>query len=332
MIRKLVEVKNLGIFSDYHWDSAMPEFGRFNLIYGWNGSGKTTLSELFLAFENGKLDEYSDLKYKIDSNDGEYTESSSYSKKVRVFNQKYISQNIDILSCKANPIYILGEENKKLADFNKKDELTLKGNPETGELGKLRELELKKKELEQKENTKATYFTDVAKIISTSVSGVLTRTYKRNNAEKDFASLKSKKLLSEQEIEKHLATLKQQEMEILEEIASPVTEEDSVKIIEEAKTLLKQTVEVLAIARLQQYPDISQWVEEGLKLHQQEKSKTCEFCGQALPEDRIRALTAYFNEADKKLKEDVDALLDKVEKLEKAIHDVESCRQGKSLH
>jgi len=322
MIKKLVEIKNLGIFSDYHWGSVMPEFGRFNLIYGWNGSGKTTLSELFSAFQNGKLDEYPDLKYKIETSDGEYSESLSYANRVRVFNQKYISQNIDILSCKANPIYILGEENKKLAESIKKDELTLKGDPETGTLGKLKELELKKKELQQKEDTKAMHFTNVAKIISTSVSGVLTRTYKRNNAEKDFSSLRSKKLLSEQEIEKHLATLKQQEMDILDEITGTVSIEDAEKIIEEAKRLLKQTVEVIAITRLQQYPDISQWVEEGLKLHQQEKSKTCEFCGQTLPEDRITALTAHFNEADKRLKEEVDVLLDRIGKLEEAIHDL----------
>ena len=104
----------------------MPDFGRFNLIYGWNGSGKTTLSELFSAFENGKLDDYSDLEYKIESADGEYIAGASYGKKIRVFNQHYISQNIDILSCKANPIYILGEENKKLAELIKKDDLDSK--------------------------------------------------------------------------------------------------------------------------------------------------------------------------------------------------------------
>jgi wobble nucleotide-excising tRNase len=322
MIKKFLEIKNLGIFSDCSWDSVMPEFGRFNLVYGWNGSGKTTLSELFSAFENGKLGEYPDLKYKIETNDGEYTEGSSYSKKIRAFNQKYITQNIDILSCKANPIYILGEENKKLAELIKKDEIALKGNPETGELGKLKELELKKKELEQKEEVKAEHFSSVAKIISTNISGVSARNYRKNNAEKDFESLKSKKLLCEQEIEQHLATIKQQEMEILDEIAIPATKEDSEKIIAEAKALLKQTVEVIAIARLQQRPHISQWVEEGFKLHQQENSKTCEFCGQNLPEGRIRALAGYFNEADKKLKEDVDSLLIRIEKWEKAIRDL----------
>lgn len=42
MIEKIVNVKNLGIFSDYKWDSTLPYFKCFNLIYGENGSGKTT--------------------------------------------------------------------------------------------------------------------------------------------------------------------------------------------------------------------------------------------------------------------------------------------------
>lgn len=322
VIKKLLEIKNLGIFGDYRWDSSMPEFRRFNLVYGWNGSGKTTLSELFSAFENGGLGDYPDLKYKIQTNDGEYAEGSSYIKKVRVFNQKYISQNMDILSCKANPIYILGEENKRLAELIKKDELALKGNPETGALGKIKELELKNKELEQKETIKGERFSAVAKIISKNISGVSARNYRKNNAEKDFESLKLKKLLSEQEIENCLVTLKQQEMEALEEIEKPLAEEKATEIIEDARNLLKQTVEVVVIARLQQHPHISQWVEEGFSLHKQENSKTCEFCGQTLPEERIKSLTAYFNEADKKLKDQVDILLAKVEKWEKAIQNL----------
>ncbi|MBI5953793.1 MAG: AAA family ATPase [Chloroflexi bacterium] len=322
MIKKLVEIKNLGIFNDYHWNNTIPEFRRFNLIYGWNGSGKTTLSELFSALESGKLDDHPDLKYKVETADGEYAEGQPYSKRVRVFNQHYISQNIDILSCKANPIYILGEENKKLAESIKKDELTLKGDSEIGDLGKLKELETKKKELEQKENLKDIHFTNVAKTIGATLVGASTRTYRRNDAAKDFEVINSKKLLTEKEIEKHLETLKQQELDILDKITIPIAEQDIENIISDAKYVLKQTVEVTVISRLQENPHISQWVEEGFKLHQQEGSKKCEFCDQTLPEDRIQALTGYFNAADKKLKEDVDVLLSKIERLQKAVQDV----------
>jgi len=50
MISKINKIKNLGlVFSNYTWDSTIPDFKQFNLIYGWNGTGKTTLSRLFDA-------------------------------------------------------------------------------------------------------------------------------------------------------------------------------------------------------------------------------------------------------------------------------------------
>ena len=59
MITKIEKIKNLGIFSDYKWDSNLPEFKRFNLIYRWNGYGKTTLSQLFDSLEATRtLEEY----------------------------------------------------------------------------------------------------------------------------------------------------------------------------------------------------------------------------------------------------------------------------------
>lgn len=320
MIRKLLEIKNLGIFDNYHWDPSMANFERFNLIYGWNGSGKTTLSQLFSSFEKGNVDRFPDAKYKIETDEGEFTQGTSYTKKIRVFNQQYISQNIDMLSCKASPIYILGEENKKLAESIRKDEISLRGNPDVqGDFGKIKELSLKKKERTQKENALGDLFTSVAKIIGSNISGVLARDYRKNNAEKDFELLGSKFLLSPQEKEINLSTLKQQEMGILGILSKDNIEADAKDLISDAKSLLNRTVEVVAIARLQENPTISQWVEQGLKLHQHENSKKCEFCDQLLPEDRIRVLAAHFNAADKMMKEDIDALDKRLENLQQSI-------------
>ena len=186
MIKKLLDIKKLGIFDDYHWDANLPEFKRFNLIYGWNGSGKTTLSCLFSALESCRLAKHPELKYKIETEEGEYNHKTPYIKKIRVFNQDYISQNLDLLSCKANPIFILGEENKKLAESIRNDEMILRGNPDIpGNFGKLKDLELKQAEVAQKEAEIGSQFTNVAKIIGTTISGVSTRVYRKNNAEDD---------------------------------------------------------------------------------------------------------------------------------------------------
>jgi len=320
MIKKITKIKNLGIFSDYQWNFNIPEFKRFNLIYGWNGSGKTALSQLFASFVNGKSETYPELEYKIQTDEGDFTHSTPYNRQIRIFNQDYISENIDILSGKAKPIFILGKENKELAAVIKEDEKTLKGDPEKkGNLGKLKELELKKEEIERKEKEKGKQFTDIAKIISSNTSGVLARNYRKNNAEQSFAKLQVKQILSDEEKNKYSLTLKQQEKPILNELSSNNIKENANSIILDSQLLLKRTVETVIIERLKENADVSKWVEEGLELHTIKKSTNCEFCSRPLPKERISDLLAYFNDADKKLKDAINVLLGKIEQLHTTI-------------
>ncbi|MCD4845990.1 MAG: AAA family ATPase [Methanosarcinales archaeon] len=316
MITKIEKIKNLGIFTDYKWDSNLPEFKRFNLIYGWNGSGKTTLSQLFASFETDKSEIYPELEYKIQTDDGDFTQKNIFDNKIRVFNQDYISENIEILSGKAKPIFILGKENKELADTIKQDEKILYGDQEKkGDIGKIKELDQKKKELERKKKEKGKHFTDVAKIISTNTSGVSARNYRKNNAEQAFSRLKSKQILSEEEINIFSLTLKQQESPILNELSIGDINENVNAIILNAKSLLQSTVETAIIERLKENPDISKWVEQGIALHTAKNPSNCEFCNQPLPSKRISELLAYFNDADKKLKDDIDILIHEIEQL-----------------
>ena len=244
MLKKIVEIKNLGVFKHYRWNASIPEFDRFNIIYGWNGSGKTTLSQLFSSFESGKLAEFPEMKYKIETEDGEYTQDLPYIKQVRVFNQQYISENIDVVGGKANPIFILGEENKKLAEVIEKDQRILRGDPRNpNDLGKLKELGLKKNELDQLEKERGKHFTDIAKVISSSIQGMITRTYNKNHAENDFNQLSSKQILSEDEFNNCIATSRQQEMKIVETIDFNEIQDELKAILADAKKILADTVE-----------------------------------------------------------------------------------------
>jgi wobble nucleotide-excising tRNase len=316
MITKIEKIKNLGIFTNYKWDSNLPEFKRFNLIYGWNGSGKTTLSQLFASFETNKSEIYPELEYKIQTDGGDFTQKNIFDNKIRVFNQDYISENIEILSGKAKPIFILGKENKELADTIKQDEKILYGDQEKkGDIGKIKELDQKKKELELKKKEKGKHFTDVAKIISTNTSGVSARNYRKNNADQAFSRLKSKQNLSEEEINNFSLTLKQQECPILNELSIGDINENVNAIILNAKSLLQSTVETAIIKRLKENPDISKWVEQGMALHTTKNPSNCEFCNQPLPSKRISELLAYFNDADKKLKDDIDILIHEIKQL-----------------
>lgn len=320
MIKKLLEVKNLGLFDNYHWGSNMPDFNRFNVLYGWNGSGKTTLSLLFSALSDGELEQFPDLKYKVETDDGEITQGMQYSRRIRVFNQHYVSQNIDTSSCKANPIYILGEENKMLAESIKKDELMLSGDPDVpGDLGLIKESGLQDNARKQKEKERDNLFSSVAKTIGTVMTGVSPRDYRKNNAEKDFNLLSSKRLLSQQEIDLYVSTLKQQELGSISLLSQDGVEKRGKELLAEITHLLSKIVTVTTITRLKENPEISQWVEEGLILHQHEKSQKCEFCNQALPIERMETLKGYFNKEDNLLKSEIDSLLQRLQVVKQSI-------------
>jgi predicted ATPase len=47
-ITRIRKARNYRIFRDFAWPgTGLPEFSRFNVIYGWNGTGKTSISNIF---------------------------------------------------------------------------------------------------------------------------------------------------------------------------------------------------------------------------------------------------------------------------------------------
>jgi wobble nucleotide-excising tRNase len=323
MINRIIEIKNLGIFSEYQWNPSLPNFSKYNLIYGWNGSGKTTLSELLNILPHGSSSEYPDLKYRIETSDGQFSQGNPYNKSIRVFNQYYINKNIDVMSCKANPIFILGEENKILADTIKQDEKILNGDPEKPENnGLIKEIRNKKTEKAQKESALGDKFTNVAKLISSSLKGVAARNYRKNNALEDFQKLAGKKSLSQEEINKLELILVQQELAEIPQVEDYSISDVWNSLFNQAHDICKTTVEVVVIERLRDNIQISSWVEQGLKIHVDEGSSRCEFCNQVLPEDRISLLSKYFTQADQELKNQIDTWKISCEELLKKIQNI----------
>lgn len=311
MIKKIKKIKNLGLFSDYAWDNSLTDFGKYNLLYGWNGSGKTTLSKLFACLEYGNSPEFSDLEYDIEHESGTAKENTQFNQKIRVFNQDYIQKNVQLVSGKASPIFILGEENKEIADKIKTDEETL-ANLETQKSGK-------EAEKTRKESDKANKFTEVAKVIGANLVGSSTRNYRKPDAEKDFESITEKKILSADEVAKQQAVIKQEQKDKITKI-NLTLDLDLSGVYDEVIGICKETVEINVISRLAESQEISAWVEHGLTLHTKE-SEQCEFCGSDLPKGRIEVLLGHFNEADKKLKEKIDT---KITNLQQSIQTIKA--------
>jgi ABC-type transport system involved in cytochrome c biogenesis ATPase subunit len=70
MLTAIRRIQGLGVFGDFTPNAELPEFGRYNIVYGENGSGKTTLSRLLGCLEAGGHAEYADLQFSIDSQSG----------------------------------------------------------------------------------------------------------------------------------------------------------------------------------------------------------------------------------------------------------------------
>lgn len=310
MIKRIKRIKNLGIFADYAWDTALPDFKRYNIIYGWNGCGKTTFSSLFQSFRSGQAEKFLELEYDFESTSGTFKQGTQYSREIRVFNQDYIAKNVQLLSGTAKSIYILGEENKKIIDKIEFDEKEV-------EKSKIKIKEFKENYEEGKKDRNKR-FTDIARIISSNSSGEATRRYDRRDAEEAFNRLIDKELLTDADIKKHNLTLRQLEKALIGNLNqlnfSFRNKKSSIEnVLEEigktSKDLCVETVETIIIDRLKGNHDISRWVEDGIAIHSAHESTKCEFCNQTLPENRISELTKYFNEADKRLKDEIDMVL-----------------------
>jgi len=130
MITKISKLKNFGIFYEFSWDSGLPEFKRFNLIYGWNRSGKTTISRVFESCE--KKCTYDEKCFKQYPKDAEFEiaidnfsvlRSSGVAEstiQVKVFNQDFVEENVSFdPSDPCNPIVYVSEE--AIEDKNRLD-------------------------------------------------------------------------------------------------------------------------------------------------------------------------------------------------------------------
>lgn len=318
MIHKINKIKNLGlVFSNYLWNTSLPVFKKFNLIYGWNGSGKTTLTRLFDALGGVSIE---GLEYEIEDEQGnQYKQGGPFPNMVRVFNQDYIRSNVNILESRANSISILlGEENKELVEKIENDKKLLEGK-NTQKAGDEKEKDRKI----EKRNEK---YTKIAGTIGATIGGNALRNYRRPQAKKEFSQLTVKAELSEDALQKYSLDIRQDSKpEIVSFLPQKVKLEDRGEefevtellkaVTEEATIILQKTVESEVISRLASHEDISQWVEQGVNLHKKHSSEVCEYCQQKVPAKRTEQLARHFSEADKSLKNALDTLLEKLRKI-----------------
>lgn len=314
-IKKITRMHDYGVFRDFIWPQDLPEFGRYNLIYGWNGTGKTTLSRLFRHLEKQQNPPNGKLSVKISDTDYSEGQFEMCSKLVRVFNRDFIAEAVFTTNDEVAPIYIIGERN--VENQKELDKLKRQLDNEKDKRDKARE---KQREAEA---TLDRFCKDRAREIKNLLSSSPANRY--NNYNKgDFRS-KANIFLKEESIDHYLLDdvakdrRKKQHLAIPKDRLSKITYNfpDLNMLYEQVRAILSRTVVSAVIATLRDDPDLASWVRDGLSKHKDRKAQTCLFCNQPLPPQRLKELEAHFSDEYERF----------ISEIERKIHDIENLKK-----
>ena len=110
-VDRITKLKHPGTLHNFTWPENLPNFGRYNLIYGWNGSGKTTISRLFRALEMRTAPANCAVEISIYGKGIDGSAFPQTTLPVRVFNRDFVSANVtQTADGDVPPILVLGED------------------------------------------------------------------------------------------------------------------------------------------------------------------------------------------------------------------------------
>ncbi|KJJ85521.1 hypothetical protein OMAG_000610 [Candidatus Omnitrophus magneticus] len=308
-IDRIEKIKDHLLFKDFKWSAPLENFKQFNLLYGWNGSGKTTLSNLFQCIEKRCPAAEGEFVISVGGKDVPSTSFSAEQSlpQVKVFNRNFIEQNVFTETKSVTPILFFGddsvEKQKKIEQLKK--ELETKTAEHTAKSDQKRALEKTADQfsIEQAKSIKEL----LSSSGSNSYNNYDKASYKAKAEELAILSDVSGKVLSE---DAKVALKKQKESTARPEVPLlSITLPDTADLTSKVNAILRKTVQSEIIQTLKDDSELSGWVKDGLSLHQKSKSKLCLFCGQTMPEDRLKSLEGHFNDEFNRFNAEIDALI-----------------------
>jgi wobble nucleotide-excising tRNase len=337
MIKKIKSISSLAVFQDFNWDQAIRdkgnnicEFKDINILYGRNYSGKTTLSRIFRALETGRLsDKYGNPRFCISLKDGlDITESNfeAHNKKVRVFNEDFVKENLKFIAEPEENIEsfaILGENNTTIEGEIKKIESELGSKEEGKETGFYAQLKILKDELRTSEtNYKNADSALISKLSAKATGGDRSIKYnplfqepnysiKRIQADIRQVDVNDFEPIDDKKKEEFIQLLKEETKPPIPSLGplnlqfndlsskSKVLIEKKIGVSEKIDELLKEAI-------------LNKWVKEGIALHQGKRSK-CAFCANPIQEGRWEKLEKHFDEESDSLEKEIKALIKKID-------------------
>jgi len=299
-LRKLKELKGYRFFQDFKWDESCHLFARNNLIYGWNGSGKTTFCDFLKELELGQpLDATTKLSLLFENTVGNspipitHNSLGTIQYVFKVFHQRYIQDTISKVD-NVRHIFALGQGQKDRIDDLKT--LKAKEKAEGAIVESLKaELSSLKVAFEQLKSSKASQIKGAASYSAA---------YNRNRFFSAYQALSTPTVLDAKEYQEVSNAIRAERKENI-----PVFLNDFIKptVKEYIQTILLETPVNTTIKVLKDDAETNNWVETGLKIHDDRNLTVCQFCSSEISAERFDVLRAHFNKSYKELSEKIDA-------------------------
>ena len=286
-IQKIQKITDFGIYKDFSLDQKLPNFEKFNLIYGWNYSGKTTLSRIFDFLGNPSEINIQRKGYfeVLDSNNQLLVSSNAKSpQNCKVFNRDFIDRNFRQVHS-APAVFIVGDDAVKIRDrietLETRKKKLIKENKmyKREESNWIRRIRMSK--------TNVAYF--IKELVSEQTIDIpsLDQFFEQNKDSLDDHILESTAFNnfyaianSSDEFAKHNFT---------------IPNIDIFFIIDNVSNLLGQTASNNAIGRLKNDAKLEEWVRTGRELHS--PGNECAFCGNTIQDERYEQLKGHFSTA-----------------------------------
>lgn len=305
MIRKLDSIRACGIFENYHWDAALRDFARVNVIYGSNGTGKTSLCGALDGLRNAEDGEgYKKLSLTIEDGGTSTTTSGTDSPlfdRVYVFSECYVSRNHSFTAAEAemDAVLTLGE---RAADAEKKlEELRATVATTTAQRDQAVKAELAANQAVEN------VYGRVSQQVVDAASKAGGRYHSRSNFNAGMVrtsfgqSHATWAELGDQEFQEKTGIINADKEEPLPEDVLVVKAPDDIQI--RISTALGVTPRTIILDTLQAHPDATDWVDRGR--HHHVGLDTCIFCGSPLSEERRLQIDQHFSDAVQQLQSEL---------------------------
>jgi len=345
MITKFKTIKNLAVFQNFVWDNSVSDaasnvqlFKNINVIYGRNYSGKTTLSRIVRALEKGGIsDKYENPEFEVcikDLADATQANLSSHGKKIRVFNEDFVKENLRFIvntNESINPFAILGG-NADLQTEIDALKLALGRNDEGSETGFYLEL----KNAKEIAGTSKQAYDSANSNLNQQLS------YKAINNPNGIRYKADR--FGDQNY--NISKLKDEITIVTEPTFTPLTDEQVIekdallkeRVNQDVGALSKHTIDIPSISskvealiskpisnsdkieQLVKDAVLNRWVKDGRQYHKDKLDK-CAFCGSDITEERWKVLDSHFDEESEKLEKEIDDLLLEIQQQIAALND-----------